>query len=66
MRKPNEIRSLDKEQLAGEANRLRKQLFELRNKHAMGQLETKHELREIRRELAQVLTIINEKGNQQN
>lgn len=66
MRKTNEIRNLDKEQLAGEADRLRKQLFELRNKHAMGQLDTKHELRETRRELAQVLTIINEKDNPQN
>jgi large subunit ribosomal protein L29 len=66
MRKPNEIRSLEKDQLITEAAQLRKQLFILRNKHAMGQLETKHELMQTRRELAQVLTIINEKDNPQN
>jgi len=66
MKKANEIRNLEKDQLVVEAAQLRKQLFLLRNKHAMGQLETKHELMQTRRELAQVLTIINEKDNPQN
>jgi large subunit ribosomal protein L29 len=65
MRKANEIRSLEKDQLATEVAQLRKQLFLLRNKHAMGQLETKHELNQTRKELAQVLTILNEKDNPQ-
>ena len=61
MRKASEVRSLDTDQLQEEAGRVRRQIFELRNKHALSQLETKHELRQTRRELAQILTILNEK-----
>jgi len=62
MRKASEIRSLDTDQLQQEAARICKQIFELRNKHVMGQLDTGHELKQTRRELAQILTIINEKS----
>jgi ribosomal protein L29 len=61
MRKARETRSLDNDQLHTEEQRLRKLLFDLRNKAVRGKPEKTHEMRQARRELAQVLTVINER-----
>lgn len=63
MKKTGEIRSLENEQLQAEEQRLRKLLFDLRNKAIRGKPEKTHEVEQSRRELAQVLTIINERRN---
>ena len=63
MRKARETRSLDNDQLHTEEQRLRKLLFDLRNKAVRGKPEKTHEMRQARRELAQVLTVINERRN---
>ena len=63
MRKARETRSLDNDQLYTEEQRLRKLLFDLRNKAVRGKPEKTHEMRQARRELAQVLTVINERRN---
>jgi ribosomal protein L29 len=60
MRKASEIRSLDMAQLEAEVQRLRKTLFELRNRASRSQLDHPHEIKETRRELAQVLTVMRE------
>lgn len=63
MRKARETRSLDNDQLYTEEQRLRKLLFDLRNKAVRGKPEKTHEMCQARRELAQMLTIINERRN---
>ena len=62
MKKANEIRSLEVDQLEKELSRLQKESFELRNKKAIKQLTTTHELRQNRRAIAQVKTVITEKN----
>lgn len=61
MRTVREIRSVEPEQLAAEARQLRKTLFELRNKAVRGKPEKTHEQGQTRRELARVLTVMNER-----
>ena len=61
MRTAREIRSLEDEQLTADVQRLRKTLFDLRNKAARGKPEKTHEVVQTRRELARVLTIINQR-----
>jgi large subunit ribosomal protein L29 len=62
MKKANEIRSLEVDQLEKELSRLQKESFELRNKKAIKQLTTTHELKQNRRAIAQVKTVITEKN----
>ena len=62
MRKAEEIRNLDDGQLEAEAARLREALFQLRNKDSLKQLERPHEIKSTRRELASVLTVMNERA----
>ena len=44
-----------------EEGKLRKQLMELRIQHSSGQLKETHKIREIRRSIAQLKTLNNEK-----
>jgi large subunit ribosomal protein L29 len=62
MRKASELRSLDAGQLQAEEQRLRRTLFNLRNQASRSQLDHPHEIKETRRELAQVLTILRERA----
>lgn len=48
--------------LKGEAERLQKELFDLRFKHGTRQLADTGSLRKTRRQLARVLTIARQKG----
>lgn len=52
-------KSLD--QLQKELIELRKSQFDQRMKHASGQLEATHEIRQVRRNIARVKTVINQK-----
>lgn len=61
MRTAREIRSVEDELLVTEAQQLRKALFDLRNKAVRGKPEKMHEMGQTRRELARVLTIMNER-----
>ena len=58
MRTARELRTLDTDQLHAEVARLRKTVFELRNKVALKQLDKPHELKATRRELAKALTVL--------
>ena len=49
-----------------EEGKLRKELLELKIKHASGQLKETHKIREIRRSIAQLKTLNKEKEAQEN
>ena len=58
-----EMRDLDKEQLLGKLETSKQDLFSLRFQHVTGQLENPIAMREKRREIARIKTVINEKEN---
>ncbi|MBT3786398.1 50S ribosomal protein L29 [bacterium] len=58
--KNQEIRKLGMEDLQKKLDESRKELFNLRFQHAVGQLENKARLRSKRREIARILTILSE------
>ena len=61
MRKAQEIRNLDDSQLEAEVQQLRAEIFKLRTKDSLKQLDKTHEIKLTRRELAIVLTVLNER-----
>ncbi len=59
--KPSEMRELSSDELREREASLSQELFNLRFKRAANQLEDKMKIRETKREIARVLTIILEK-----
>jgi large subunit ribosomal protein L29 len=59
--KVHEIRELNVEELRGKVKDLQDQVFRLRIQKAMGQLDASHKVRQLRRELARVKTVLTEK-----
>lgn len=57
----NEIREMSDKELNAELIKLKKDLFNLRFQHVTGQLENPVKLREIKKDIARVKTIIREK-----
>lgn len=62
--KAKEIRDLTSEELATKLNDLKDELFKLRFRLATGQLENPMSIREVRRTMARVKTIIKERETQ--
>lgn len=60
--KASEIRELDVTELRTREKDLDDQLFRLRIQKSMGQLETPLKVREVRRDLARIKTILREKA----
>jgi large subunit ribosomal protein L29 len=60
--KPAELRQLQDDELGAKLDELRDNLFNLRIKHATGQLEDSASVRVARRELARAMTIVSERG----
>jgi large subunit ribosomal protein L29 len=60
--KPSEIRELGLEEKLRKAKDLKEELFNLRFQHEIGQLENPQKMKQIKREIARVRTIINESG----
>jgi large subunit ribosomal protein L29 len=58
--KTQELRDLSKEELVRKEEELRDQLFKLRFQHALGQLENAMKLRNIKRDIAKIKTIMRE------
>ncbi len=56
-----EIRESSEEELRGRLDRLEKQLFQFRLKHATNQIENVSQIRTTRREIARVLCVIGER-----
>ena len=61
MMKATKLRDMSKDELAGEAQELSKQLFQLRLQKATGQLGNVNKIRVIRKDLARVKTVLTEK-----
>jgi large subunit ribosomal protein L29 len=59
--KPSQVREMGTEELEHKEKELREQLFRLRVQKSTGQLDNAVKLREIRREVARVKTILREK-----
>jgi large subunit ribosomal protein L29 len=59
--KPKEYRDKSMEELKSKAADLKAELFNLRFQHFTGQLENSMRIRELKREVGRVLTIIREK-----
>ena len=59
--KPKEIRELSAEELVAKSNELRGELFAARIRHSTGQLENTAKLRTLRRDVARIETILQEK-----
>ncbi|MFN7967476.1 MAG: 50S ribosomal protein L29 [Acidobacteriota bacterium] len=61
MLKPQKLRDMNDAELAREAEDLKRSLFNLRLQKATGQLEKPHKLRETRRDIARVETILKQR-----
>ena len=60
--KPQQIRELGQEELKGKEKELQEQLFRLRFQKSLGQLDNALKLREVRRDIARVKTVLREKS----
>ena len=60
--KATEIREMTAEQLSAKLTELKKELFNLRFQHAVNQLENPHKITEVKRDIARVMTVLNEKN----
>jgi large subunit ribosomal protein L29 len=56
-----EVRELDVAQLEQRLADTRRELFNLRFQHATGQLENTGQIREVRKNIARILTVLNQK-----
>lgn len=61
MLKISEINKLDKSAIAGKVSELRKQIFDLKLQKATTSIEKPHLLKELRRDIARLLTVLNTK-----
>ncbi len=60
--KPQELRELNVDGLQAKQRELQEQLFRLRLKKSLGQLDNPMTMRETRRDIARVATVLKEKG----
>jgi large subunit ribosomal protein L29 len=58
--KASKMRDMSKEDLALEASELRKQLLRIRFQAATGQVESAPKMKDIRRDIARIATILKE------
>ncbi len=54
--KPNEVRALSDKELAEKLDELKTELFNLRFQHAINQLDNPIRIKEVKRDIARVLT----------
>jgi large subunit ribosomal protein L29 len=59
--KPEELRTLDAEELDGKLKDARRELYELRFKLAVGQLDNHRQIRQVRKDIARILTIVHQR-----
>jgi large subunit ribosomal protein L29 len=57
----NELRELEPKELRARAAELEQTMFELRNKHSTGVLDSTADLMKTKREIARILTVAREK-----
>ena len=59
--KTEELRTLDAEELEGRLKGARRELYELRFKLAVGQLDNHRQIRQVRKDIARILTIVHQR-----
>lgn len=59
--KISEVRELSSEELDAKIYSLKEELFNLRRKKAVGQLENLNEIKRVRKDIARVYTVIKER-----
>jgi large subunit ribosomal protein L29 len=59
--KPEERRTLDAEELGGRLKGARRELYELRFKLAVGQLENHRQILKVRKDIARILMVIHQR-----
>ena len=64
--KIEKMREMTEQELNNEALKLKQELFNLRFQHVTGQLENPIKMRDVKREIARVKTVIREKQLNQN
>ena len=57
-----EMRKMDAEQLNAKLKELKGELFNLRFQHAINQLDNPHKIVDVKRDIARVMTVLNEKN----
>lgn len=60
--KASEIRGMDREEMLRKVTELKEELFNLRFQHEIGQLENAQKLKQVKRYIARVKTILSEKA----
>jgi large subunit ribosomal protein L29 len=56
--KADELQTLDAEELTGRLKGARRELYELRFKLAVGQLDDNRQIRKVRKDIARILTVV--------
>jgi large subunit ribosomal protein L29 len=64
MKKPSELRAMTADELKQEEANLRKELFNLRFQKVTGEIENPMRIRQTRKDIARVLTVITEKSKE--
>jgi large subunit ribosomal protein L29 len=61
MQKTSDLRSLSRQELRDKISSLKKSLFEIRSQSKTGRVEKPSRIKEARRDIARILTIMREK-----
>ena len=59
--KVDELRVLEVDELDGRLRQARRELYELRFKHAVGQLENSSQISKVRHDIARIMTVLRER-----
>jgi large subunit ribosomal protein L29 len=59
--KVDELRVLEEDELGGRLKAARRELYELRFKHAVGQLENASQISKVRHDIARIMTVLRER-----
>ena len=57
----DELRVLEADELGGRLRAARRELYELRFKHAVGQLENASQISKVRHDIARIMTVLRER-----
>ena len=60
--KASELRKLNAKELNAKLKDLKQELFNLRFQHAINQLDNPHKISDVKRDIARVLTVLQEKA----
>ena len=60
--KSKEIREMTPEELSAKLKELKSELFNLRFQHAINQLDNPHKISDVKKDIARVMTVLQEKN----